>query len=1252
MFRPRALAFLAFLALLALLGLCPPLVQAEVKAPSSPVDPVFPPAADGLVFVEGEDAVSTNMATEPTLNYGASGNRALQLSRKGQGAGPGSSPFFAEYAVFIEKEDNYELWYGGLPPGPKDEFSVSLASPVGIAVDEAPARVLYREDVNVVEQYAPDYYWVRTLTLPLSAGSHIIRFEISERRRLDDSYLFYLDAFFLATGDSLKAGSAAARPRIFPHKPADRSIDQTFRPIDEYKAALQANPGAVRAYIELSTVYSLAGDYVNSLKTLARAAVIAPKDATIRFLIAKNRIWRGDIAEGLAAYRAYLGLERANRSGFEEAGKVAAWNGRYAESLDFYRDGLSAFPGDLSLTVNLGLAELWASDTAAAKATFAQVEALALGQAEDSLELASIYRSNGYPDRAIALYEKAIGAYPDRLSFYLEEIEAWSAMGKSAEADTVLARIASAFVSSDRLSELLSNFALERELKAKRIATFEERVKARPDDLALRTELARVYFWNGLKAKAVDELESILAVRFVRALDDSDRAAADIVSVGTLASALRAEAEARSQVLATLAAEAQAKGAAAAAAEAALADWNRRQAASAASGKGGLVQADGETLAARLEDAYRALREALQALRDANLAAGALAERSKGLTADFGPMAERERAAHENYTKLVAASHWTWDTREAVAGLSSVAARGEDLAGFAAARIIAVSGDTKSALAALASPDGLSLASRRDSAELSIRSRADYRYARDRATAALQEGGSLIPELAAAGKELSLLQVRAPALAAWPEDPPAEGEALPGQARNEYFAVLRNALREASADSLQARSLLRSSASEFAYLIQASQVLLNRRVERAWHSFEEEAAAEKAQLGAYYDDLGLEAKAAAQYRRALAVDPSNVQVMYALARADERTGDWASAISLLGRVVAGDPLFPEAAARHNSLAREHSLRVDGEASFAADSNRLVYRATSLASIPVSGVLSLEPSIQFSSVRDSNQGLPAYLAAQASLAVPYTLPSGALTLTPRALIIGTSANYAAPGSTTLSPGDFAHGLSLMTGGGARLDWRTSLVSARADYGWAPLPDTIDPSLTPLYAHALELSASSYLPMQAPMRYLAPRLYALGYWIPEEGNLLGTALAEVVPAIRLSDSPWSNLGLPLTALLEDSTKPKSSPYYAADAALTAKGGLRWQSVFPMSQGDSLSVMLQAQAGLYQTGSFSGAPVQSGYAQLIARLDLAVGDADYFLSLEASGTGKSMGGSPGYWSLSILGGLSAKQPRLLAP
>lgn len=124
------------------------------------IEPVFEQENPNLVFVEGEDAVSTNFALEPILSYSSSGSRTLQLNRTSPLQS--GAPFYAEYVLYLETPGEYELWYGGTPAGPKDEFSPSYSSPFRYIIDGGEPVEFYREDIAVVEQYTPSYYWCVT----------------------------------------------------------------------------------------------------------------------------------------------------------------------------------------------------------------------------------------------------------------------------------------------------------------------------------------------------------------------------------------------------------------------------------------------------------------------------------------------------------------------------------------------------------------------------------------------------------------------------------------------------------------------------------------------------------------------------------------------------------------------------------------------------------------------------------------------------------------------------------------------------------------------------------------------------------------------------------------------------------------------------------------------------------------------------------------------------------------------------------
>lgn len=1250
-------------------------------ATSSLLEPSFPRDIEDLAFVEGEDAVSTNMAAEPTQNYGCSGNRTLQLARGGKL--PGDRPFYAEYVVRVEKAGSYELWYGGTPPGPADEFGLSLSSPVSIVVDGGMPRAFHREDVNVVEQYAPAYYWVRTASFDLAEGSHVIRFEVAEKRRLDDRWFFYLDAFFLASRDALEvmargtAASAAAPTRLLPREPSSRAIDRPFRSIEDYQAYLQSNPSSLSAYLELSAIYSLSGDYLASLKTLSRAATVAPGDPRVRLLVAKNRIWRGDVKEGLDAYRTYLQLKPDDLSGYAEAGKVASWTGRYAEAKTFYISGLAAFPGELSLLVNLGLVQLWNSEPREAERSFSAAEVAALADSDASLRLASIYRTNGYPDKALAFYERAILAYPDLLAFYLGESEIYAERGDHVRAEAAEARIAAVFAPSPKLSAFLAAFKARRDLKAERIRTLEEQVAARPEDLVLREDLTRVYFWNGFKEKAVLQLESILAALFVAELDKSDAAEPELATAEAAASALRADATQRLVALAKLATEADAHAKAAASARAASEEWEKRRAAAEAAAAEAAAPteppasdasavstpvvptpkpktrvsappdpAEGEALATTRVAAELALVDATAAMTAQEVALAALVERASLLRQAFAPVADREQALESDFRKIIEPLGWTWDSGGAAAELAGPAGRGEGIAAYGRARVLAAAGNLKEAFAAISSEaaQAPALASRRRVAEYLVRLRADYREARDLASSAAASGelpaGSAME---AAAREL----VAVDSVAAAPE--------LPAAAEASAAADSQAAFAAANAALPALRRSVADSQADLALLAQSAAVLCDKRLVRAWYAFEESCSSRRAELGAYYDGLGLAAAAAAQYRRVLALDPSNIPATYNLALAEDRAGDWRGAARHLRAVYAADPDYGNAASIYNRIARERAKGFDLDSALSADSNRLDYKATAKLRLPLTSDFSLVISAGADSIREIAEALPAFLAAKLGVEAPFSIGSAAgpnLVVRPQVSLIGTSADYASDGGATTPPGDFLESLNIFTAGGLALDFHAGPVSGSASYRWEPLADTLNPSLYPLYAHCGELSAGAYVSLPAPFRYLAPRVYGSLNYVPRDENLFGTALLEAIPAFRLSDAPWSNLGIPLDLVLESSRTPRSTPYYAADQALTAKGGLLWQSVFSRGQGEAVSTSVQAMGGLYQTGTFSSDPERYPYLQLLGRLEWIGESSTYWLSFDAAAAGPFSSGDVSYWSFSFLCGATTRQPRLIAP
>ncbi len=1302
-----------------------PAPASQPKSPSQRrLAPVFPLTPPGFAWVEGEDAVSTNMTSAPTLNYGCSAGRALQLSRPGRLLGGAS--YYADYAVYVDEAGSYELWYGGTPPGPRDEFAPSFASPIEVVVDGGAPRPVFRESMNVVEEYAPAYYWNRCYALELSKGAHVLRFEVKAKRRLDDRFFFYIDAFFLATKELLKdaATNRTGLPARFPKNPAERGNDHPFRSFEEYQALIQANPANVALSVELANEYSLAADYPNALRFLSRAAVIAPSDARVRLLIAKNRIWHGDVKEGLDAYGIYLSLRSDDLGAWQEAGKVAAWSGRYSDSEYFYVQGLKVFPDNASLSVNMGLTLLWAGRVGDAERTLAAAEKKALADPAAAEALAEVYRDNGLPERAVATYEKAIATWPERLGFYLAEGAILAAEGKDEAERALEARIVSSFEFSPELDAILESAKARRELKAGRIADLESRIAAEPGNLELRDELTRVYAWAGRKAEAARQLESILAARFAASLASADGEIAGVYVAQFSAAVLLEEEKARLALLSgqrskalaaqstaikaladlrsvdkTESAAAAAAATAAAAAAAAAAQKTAGQGAQQSSTQqaapapqssaadlpppaappeipvGAAADSASPVLApasspvptrsAQREAAELALRNALAAqvvaidtLRSESLRVAHIGKRAAALQAGFESAVASDLGKEKAFKAVIAGIGWNFDPAGAAAEMNVSAARGEEISSLARGRLL-LPKDPQTSQSLLGTISSSALAEGKALLESLLMVRRDprslYRVAASAAMAPAAPGSlaSLLPSIAAASGELA--QVNAivgegdSAL-----DLPAESTDLEGFAAS--ASVLDAGLGSALAAEAELRKAAAAVQSSLVNLVRQASAFEDRRLARAWHSFESTSLDLRDELGSYYDSLGMSALATRQYRRVLALDPGNLRSMYSLALAEDKSGDWAAATSLYKSVNAADPSYGSAAALHNALAKSHATTYGNESTAIADMNFLDFSSASNLAIPLGSFLVLKPRVDLRLIRDRAAGTPAFFVVDSGFEAQLRLggagSSPGLVIKPSASLIGTSADFSAFGSATVIPAEFFRALSLYSGAGLTLDLGASGWKASLAYKYEPLPGSVNPSSLVLFAHSLDFSGSAYIPLSGAFRFFAPRFSLSGAYVPGDlGNLYGTALVEVVPALKLSDSPWASLAFPIDVVVEAATWARTTPYYATTGSLTAKAGLLWQSSWTARQGGSFSVGLEGMGGIYLSDAFSGASTDSLYLSALCRLDVSRGSAEYWLTVEAAAT-DPFAAIPKYWSLSLIGGSTIGQPVLIAP
>ena len=1241
-----------------------PAARAAEAAPSPLIEPVFPAENANLVFVEGEDAVSTNFAREPTLNYGTSGFRALQLNRMTGLEGVGS--FYADFVFTVPSAGSWELWYGGTPPGPRDDLYPSYSSPFLLTIDAQKPVPVSREAVTVVENYSPSFYWNLVGDFSLTASSHKVRFEVTEKRRIDGRYYLYFDCFFLVKKENGARLLAEPAPPVFPRDMEERRINAPFPSIDDSLIRIRDNPGKTEPLVELSLLYTLLGDYLNALKYLNRAALLQPKDPAIALLVAKNRIWKGDIAEGLKAYRSLLQADPKRRHLWLEAGKVAAWTGRYDDSIAFFRDGLAVFPRDTDLTINLGLTYVWASKGQEAETVFREAQGLASSDSGKLKEMGRVYRVNGYPDRAVRLFTAAAAAAPQDLEAHLLLIETLLAMGKKAEAEAAQARIASTFAPSVRLTAYLDGFREKEGLKEAVMEEYRAKLVENPDNLVLRQVLAQTYFWNSLKARAIEEYRHILdnhAYLSIRDMENSSSSLLWLIDSGSLVSDWFSRVPSLAQQQrSALSAQAQKLSQAQAARDAAQKTLDSARAAQAAAKPG--KEADAAL------DAVHAAEDKLlaagAAVGDEEAALSARVAEARALLARFadlklttesnggrlGDLQQKDAAAQDAFVQATKGSGWKFDR---AGTLSELAADLKDnaLAKLVTAKIYMMDGQTspvQSILTGVAPGVG-----------------ARYTLVQSFLWAGkVKEASSLIGELSDAPgpailpsyfKDLSEL---ARSLAS---EAPAGGAPAPADPGSDAKAAaldLANLDRDASA--------VKERISRDLTLMRT---FYRRAMTRAFFSFETNVSSIRNELGDY--DLAGEPPAldAAifQFTRVLAVDPGDLSATFRLGKVYQWKRDWKRALDSFKAVYSADPYYENVASLYNQVEREHAGSLSSLAYYLAEPQRVQWHAEASYARAFDSTVGLAASYQVDDMRGARAdgtGLTDHSAFQVhdiSLGVPIQFFEANASITPwiggigeaNGLFSRTDSTGAAVSSDdrigiyTAEP--YAR-LDATVGGGDALFLNATL-------RWGRQPETWDLLRTAVYDASAEANLVTLLSFidAWPFRDTSLRTYGrvdlLHTAVFTFENLLYTALQEITINILKGGTPYGVLSIGGNVIYQNSAKPEGYLYYAPIEVLTAGGSLTGSLWIGVGDGNVLGLSLRAYAGTFQVGILGASPTRRIKGEAEADVSFSQGDGTFTLTVIGNATYNPALGNPwDYWSAFVRLGYTTKLPRLLAP
>lgn len=1215
--------------------------------PAARVEPVLPVENSKLIFVEGENAVVTNFDKEPILNYSVSGLQTLQLSKTEDPTTTvgGEAAYYADFVFYVDQPGDYEFWYGGTPPGPATGASASYTSPFSYQLDGGDPVSVNREDVKVAGSYAPSYDWVQVGKLQLTQGQHRLSFQINQKRQYDGKYFFYLDNFFLVrmSGDTPNPGVPLPSP--FPSSLTDFSAGKPFRAIEDYLIDIRDHPDNVQTYIDLSLVYSLVGDYLNALKYLNRASVLNPDNATVALLKAKNQIWKGDVGAGLDAYRALLKNNPGQLDLWAEAGKVAAWSGRYEDSIQFFNDGIKQFPDNANLTVNEGLTYLWSGDEKKAQELFDRARRTAQKDYGRLIELARTLAIAKAVPKAVGIYQSAIDLFPRNLEAYLDLEKLYLDNGQESEAKRVQQQVRDTFVSSDKLSQFLELARVKENMKAQVIAGYEQRLAAEPDNLALRQVLAQTYFWNGMQDKGTEEYLNILVNYSYRALSGLDTDAPELVGLIDKSHLLDAVFSAAPQVAEKLRAGLEQQ-------------WSAVQAA-----KGGASNAAVEAAAGR----------ASAFLDEMTRLAAVVGQDEQAMK----PVLAAETEAEQSFKKLTESNRWRWQRQDALAEMQTAQSNGVKLASYGIGKIYELEDRLASAETVFRSgnPGSSAAAGKAPAAGGSIEPLLRYELSQT----LLWEGNLNAAYTEAAG--LPADDSRFAAASAWssmyqsiiqavPELSPVSSATTPSPAPSSFRTTDLARVKELSVELQKAAASSATTLQKIREMQQTMHDALWARMIRTIYQNQEDTFQLRNDLGGYYLSEKKLDDAIRQFNQVLAIDPWDLAAVYRIGQVYEWKGAWSQALANYEKAYYTDPTYENVAHRYNELARKHpdSLEISGKST--ADTSIVRFEGTADYNTLFNSVLGLHAHLNAAAQRlykpPTSEPVSDYQLYTVTLGLPVDLYFLKVKLEPQvgAQLANRLFNNSTVASLPAYPGADRYLGNFIVSPVLQLDASVGIgqyLYLSGTYRYDRQQETFVPGRPAIYEHTGELALNTNLGFVGgyPFNISSLRTYGevnlLG-----DGNLMVNAVQEVNLGLLSLDKPSTQLSLLGSFQFQNSARYESVNYYTPIGVLLAGGGFQGSIWLPAAGADTVGISLRALASSYLEHLFTPADlIKRLQIDSEARFEYDRGNAALYLDLQFSTTYRYDPPPPDpaqgpwdYWSFTVSLGYGAQLPKLLAP
>jgi hypothetical protein len=462
-----------------------------------------------------------------------------------------------------------------------------------------------------------------------------------------------------------------------------------------------------------------------------------------------------------------------------------------------------------------------------------------------------------------------------------------------------------------------------------------------------------------------------------------------------------------------------------------------------------------------------------------------------------------------------------------------------------------------------------------------------------------------------------------------------------------------------------------------------------QKMTRGFFTYEESTYLVRNELGNFFQGEDA-ARAVAQYKKVLAIDPWDITALYRIGRAYDGNGQWQKAAEYYKRVFWADPSYENASGLYNQIAREHADTIDVSASYLADTASVEWGVDAKYSIELNEVLGLDLSYaginkriyRWEKYQVTSNGVIdySYMVQSFSLGFPLAFGASGLLLTPTLGFDVTSNDrlyneetnpipFDSYGTKNITPFDFISFNNLYPE--ARLDFSLSAgspVSVTGSAFFGLQPETLGYLKRDVYEIGGTLNVgTSFSGFSVPiLRNTSLRVYGEGHYLfdtntPAGFNFIWAGLGELSYVIVHTDEPAFTLSIFGNAYYQDSTIAKSIAeydsidYYSPQEVLLAGGGFNMTSYTGIGDGNVLGVGFSG--GAFYATQYELYPVPGGFQQRLkiqadASLEYTRGNSTLYVKPEFVMTPNLVMPDSlwDYWDFYIVVGYTAKLPALL--